>query len=143
MTNVARPLPVPDELTKPFWDAAREGKLAIQRCKACATYYQPPVRECYTCAAVGRLSDLTFEEVSGKGTIYTYTLVHDSRIKAFQEILPYPLIQIELVEQRGLILYGNMPETPVEEIRIGAPAEVFFFDIEGGFKLPDFRLARA
>lgn len=140
MPQLVRPIPVPDELTSPFWDAARAGRLAIQRCQACSTYYQPPVRECYTCAADGKPSALLFEDVSGKGSIYTFTLVHDSRIKAFQEILPYPLVQIELAEQKGIILFGNMPETPVTDLHIGAAVEVFFLDIGNNLKLPDFRI---
>ena len=36
-SKVTRPIPVPNEWTKPFWDAAKRGVLALQRCQAAGT----------------------------------------------------------------------------------------------------------
>ncbi len=141
MEGLSRPLPAPDVLTQPFWDAARQGKLAIQRCQTCHTYYHPPVRECLRCVASGSPCELAFEPVSGRGRIYSHTLVHDTRLKGFEAVLPYRLIQVELAEQVGLLLFANMPDSPGEAIRIGAAVEVVFIEIGDGFVLPEFRLA--
>ena len=137
MKAVRRVPPIPDELTQPFWDAAKEGLLKIQRCQSCRMYCHPPVRECGSCSS----ETLAFEQVSGRGTLYSYTIIHTSRVKGFDGLTPYPVAFIELEEQPGLILCGNMPETAVDELQIGVSTEVFFVDIEGGFKLPDFYIA--
>jgi hypothetical protein len=45
-SQVTRPIPVPNEWTKPFWDAARRGVLALQRCQACGHFQHPPYPTC-------------------------------------------------------------------------------------------------
>ena len=63
-SKVTRPIPVPNEWTKPFWDAAKQGVLALQRCQACGHFQHPPYATCVSCMAI----DLAFEPVSGKGS---------------------------------------------------------------------------
>ena len=84
---------------------------------------------------------LCFEQVSGKGSVFTHTLIRDTRMKGFENIMPYPVVLVELAEQPRLIHYANMPTTNLEDIRIGRPVEVMFIEIGEGFTLPDFRLA--
>jgi uncharacterized OB-fold protein len=132
-----RPLPVANDLTRPYWDAVREGRLDIQRCQRCHTYHQPPLPFCDICD--GR--DLRFETVSGRGTIYTFTVIHANRMPAFDGATPYAIVEVELVEQPGMLLTCNMSGTPPEDIRIGAPVEVTFVDIGDGMVLPDFQYA--
>lgn len=136
-----RPMPAPSPLTQPFWDAAREHRLVIQRCRTCRTYYHPPVPECFHCLASGDASTLRFEPVSGRGVIYTCTKIHTTRMGGFEGVTPYPLVYVALEEQPGLILCCNMPGTSWEELRVGAPVEVMFADYAGA-TLPEFRLAR-
>ena len=135
-----RPIPIPNVLTQPFWDGAKADKLVIQRCQLCHVFYQPPVDVCMDCLARGNTSTLSFETVSGKGVIYGHTLVHDTRLGGFEEILPYPVVLVELEEQKGLILNANMPDTDPAEIHSDVPVEVYFIDIGSGMKLPEFRL---
>jgi hypothetical protein len=132
-----RPTPVPDGLTKPFWDAAKERRFVIQRCQKCKTYWHPPQFQCQTCNA----RDLRFEAVSGRGRIYTHILIHDSQLKAFREVLPYYVVHIELEEQPWLLYQCNMPTTAHKEIKMGAPVEVYFEEISGGMVLPEFQIA--
>ena len=137
-----RPIPVPNPLTQPFWDATKEGKLVIQRCQSCHTCYHPPIQVCMDCLAQGKESTLAFEQVSGRGTIYSHTLIHDTRLAGFEEILPYPVVLVELEEQKGLIVNANMPDTKPEEIHSDVPVEVYFIDVGSGHKIPDFRLVK-
>ena len=74
-SKVTRPIPVPNEWTKPFWDAARQGVLALQRCQSCGHFQHPPYATCVNCIS----TDLTFEPVPGKGIIYSYTIMHRDR----------------------------------------------------------------
>src|SRR5579871_2981660 len=96
-----RPVPVPTPLTQPFWDAAKEGKLAIQRCTQCGRYFHPPTTICLNCHSLA----LEFAPVSGSGKIAARTIMHDPRIQGFGEnVVPFAVIAVELDEQPGLLL---------------------------------------
>ena len=61
--HLPRPIPVPDEVSKPFWDACNEQRLIIQNCKSCDRMQYPPEKLCSSC---GSSEDLDWVEVSGK-----------------------------------------------------------------------------
>jgi len=129
-----RPLPLPNELTEGFWEAARDHRLAVQRCNTCGTYHHPPVPMCTNC----RSSDLAFADVSGRGRIVATTIVRASRIESMagQSLV---LIGVELEEQEGLVLMANLVEAPAEEARVGLPVTVAFEEIGEGYLLPQFK----
>lgn len=128
-----RPEPVPDRLTQPFWDHARSGRLAFQRCAACGSFQHPPGPVCRRC--YGR--DLEFQPVSGRGTVYTYTITHHRVVPGFDDV-PYAVALIEMEEQEGLRMLANLPGTPTDQVRVGLPVEVFF-EARGEQRLPQFR----
>jgi uncharacterized OB-fold protein len=132
-----RPVPVPDELTAPYWEAAAGGTLVIQRCAECTRYQHPPATICLRCGS----NELAFEPVSGGGTIYTYTITYDARTPAFAARQPYAVVWVALDEEPGVRLLTNMPDTPLEDVRIGARVEVYFDELTADVKLPQFRLA--
>jgi uncharacterized protein len=132
-----KPIPVGDALTAPFWDHVNHRRLAIQRCQLCRLYYHPPVAACYDCQA----TELAYELVSGRGTIYSFTITYDARQPAFQAIQPYPVAIVELEEQAALFLLTNMPGTRMEDVNMGAAVEVEFEELAEGHLLPQFRLA--
>ena len=76
-----RALPAITDLTRPFWDAANEGRLAIQRCQACGYYNHPPKPLCDRCLS----DDLAFEDVSGDGTVWSFTVMHQKSIAGFED----------------------------------------------------------
>lgn len=131
-----RPIPVPNTLTQPFWEASKNGQLAIQRCQECGHYYHPPISVCTECYS----GKLAFEPVSGKGRIHTRTIMYDPRIQGFAESVPFAVISVELDEQPGLLFLCNLLDVPAEEAIIGRRVEVAFEPMEGGFVLPQFRL---
>ena len=132
-----RPLPVPNDTTRPFYEAAKQGRLDIQRCARCGTRFLPPLPYCDICDS----REMKWETVSGKGTIYTYTVIHNNTMPAFDGATPYAIVEVELPEQSGLVMTCNMAGTPLEQIRIGAPVEVTFIDIGDDTVIPDFKLA--
>ena len=91
-SKVTRPIPVPNEWTKPFWEAAKQGVLALQRCQACGHFQHPPYATCVSCMAI----DLKFEPVAGKGAIYAYTIMYHTGDKRFAAAVPYASIIVEL-----------------------------------------------
>jgi uncharacterized OB-fold protein len=128
-----RPIPVPSELTEGFWEAAKEERLAVQQCRSCGTYFHPPVSVCQHCQS----ADLGFSDVSGRGKVVSMTLVRSSRIESMagQAII---VLGVELEEQEGLVLIGNLLGADAEEARVGLPVTVAFEDIGEGYKLPQF-----
>ncbi len=129
-----RILPLPDEATEFYWQAASRRELAVQRCRACRTFVHPPRSECVKCAS----KDFAPERVSGRGTVYSFTISHHA---AGGVKTPFALVLVELVEQPGLRILANLLDCPHEQVRCGMPVEVAFEEVEGGVTLPQFRPA--
>lgn len=132
-----KPTPRPSALTEPFWDAAREQRLVVQRCQACQYYNHPPRPVCDNCSS----DQLEFEPVSGRGTVYSYSLMHQKTIAGFGDEVPYLVVVVELEEQPGLFMLTNLPGARVEDVQIGQPVEVTFQPFADDVILPQFRLA--
>jgi uncharacterized OB-fold protein len=133
MAEFNRPLPVPDGDTKPYWDAAKEHRLVIQRCQDCQQAIFYPRSICPHC-----MSDrLAWIEASGKGTIYSYTVVHRAPL-AFADSAPYVVALIDLAE--GVRMMTNVVGAPPADVGIGAAVEVVFDDVTPEITLPKFRL---
>ena len=132
--NRGRPVPVPDDRSRPFWEAAHEHRLVIQRCARCRRYCHPPVATCDACSS----PELAFEQVSGRGTIYTHTVIHDTRISGLTDSLPFVVAFVDLVEQAGLRLTCNLSGVPIDRIVPGAAASVTFIDVDATTSIPDF-----
>jgi len=67
--NTQRPLPTPTTDTRPYWDAAKEERLLIQRCTGCGEPQFYPRGFCVSCLG----DDLEWIEASGRGSVYTFT----------------------------------------------------------------------
>ena len=96
-SQVTRPISVPNEWTKPFWEAARQGVLALQHCQACGHFQHPPYATCVNCMSI----DLKFAPVQGKGTIYSYSIMYHAGDQRFAAAIPYASIIVELDEAQG------------------------------------------
>ena len=137
-SQVTRPIPVPNEWTKPFWDAAKQGVLALQHCRSCGHFQHPPYATCVNCIS----TDLTFEPIEGQGTIYAYTIMYHAGDKRFAAAIPYASIIVELDAAKGALLAGNLLEAPYTEARVGRRVEVVFQKLNNDITLPQFRLAK-
>lgn len=127
------PLPVPTALSRPFWAAANEGRLELQRCNACGTYFWTPQILCKAC-----LSDrLTWMPVSGRGRIYSFTVVHRAPLAAFGT--PYVLATVELDE--GPLMLTQIVGGDPAAVTMEAPVEVAFTRASEDINLYTFRLA--
>ena len=135
-TAQEKPRPLIDDLTRPFWEAAREHRLVIQRCQDCRHFNHPPRPVCHACHSAA----LAFEPVSGRGTIYSFSVMYQPNVTGFGDELPYLNILVELEEQPQLFLVSNLPEAQREQVRIGGKVEVYFEDVDTELALPKFRL---
>ena len=128
---------VPDELTKPHFDAANQDRLEIQNCSPCNRLQNPPMPTCSQCKSA---DDLEWKVVSGKGKIYNYGVVYDCPVRLLQEDQPFNLVVITLDEDPGIQMYSHLPGTPVDEVPVGAVVEVIFEETANGQKVPEWRV---
>jgi uncharacterized OB-fold protein len=129
------PIPKPTELSRPFWEAANDGRLVIQRCDACGAYRWTPQILCTRCQA----EPFTWERVSGVGTIYSFTIVHRAPTTGFQ--VPFVLAVVELVE--GPMMLTQIVDCDPGEVEIGSPVEIAFTRANDDINLYTFALTRA
>jgi uncharacterized OB-fold protein len=134
--NSPKPLPAIDDLTRPFWHAAALHRLVIQHCQECNYFNHPPRPLCDACLS----QHLEFVPVSGRGTVYSYTVMHQPNIAGFEKEVPYINVLVELDEQPRLFMVSYLPISEREKIRIGGRVEVTFEKIDDEVTLPQFRL---
>jgi uncharacterized OB-fold protein len=135
MTDVLPLVPLEDDLTRFHWDGARDGRLLIQRCDDCLVYQHWPNTICRQCLGTA----LSPAEMSGSGTVYTFTVGVQAFHPYFADKLPFILAVIELAEQPGLRMVTNLVECDPDDIRCGMPVEVVFHELTDGVVLPQFR----
>ncbi len=127
------PPPVADTTTLPWWQAAAEHRLVVQRCTSCDQTRHPPAPVCSEC----RSADSDWRELSGRGEVYTYTLVHRP-IAADQE-LPYVIAVIALEAAGGVRIISNLVDVDPEQLEIGLPVELVWEDMSADLAIPRFR----
>lgn len=132
-TDIDRPIPRPSDHSADFWQATTEGRLLIQRCASCSTTIFYPRVNCGACGS----TDLTNEEASGRGSVFTYTVARRPTHKAFADAGPYVIAIVELEE--GPHLTTNIVECDPDDVTIGMEVEVIFADERKGIALPLFR----
>ena len=132
-----RPLPLPDEVTAPFWEGCRRGELLMQRCGDCDRYRFHPRPMCPYCRSFAS----AWDRVSGQGVLYSFVICHPPVLPAFQASAPYAVGLVELIEDPALRMVGGVLGTPPEQLRIGQKLCVSFEEIADGVVLPQWRLA--
>jgi len=127
------PPPMADTTTLPWWQAAAEHRLVVQRCSACGHTRLPPAPVCSEC----RSDDAQWQEVSGRGEVYTYTLVH--RPIAAEQTLPYVIAVIALEGAGGVRMISNLVGVEPEAVHIGMAVEVVWEDMSEDLAIPRFK----
>ncbi len=131
--TVSKPVPVPDDISAPFFDGARNGKLMLQHCGACGTWSFPVRERCPHCFA----AELEWRAASGRGTLYTFAIMHQVMNPGFAGAVPYNIAQIDLEE--GVRITSNVVGIPNDALKIGMTLEVIFEDVSQDVSLPKFR----
>lgn len=132
-----RPVPAPDPLSKPFWDACNEKKLMVQYCTYCERREFPPKPACGEC---GWDFHLTWIEVRGRGIIDGFGITYDTRIRAWAPDQPFNNAVIRLEDHPEIQFFSNLPGVPVGEVPVGAKVEVEFIELEGGQWIPEWKI---
>ena len=138
--TLSKPVPVPDEASRPFFDGARRGVLLLRRCCACGTFMSPtgglgtPLRpRCIGCFS----ADLEWAPAGGRGTLYSFALMHQVYDPAFADEVPYNIAVVELDE--GVRMTANVVGCANDELRIGMPLVVTFEQVSEEVAIPKFR----
>jgi uncharacterized OB-fold protein len=129
----SKPLPIPNQDTEPFWQGCARGELLLQKCSPCGHYRHPPSPICPACLS----PHYRWTASSGRGTVYSFVVVHRALHPAWEKELPYVVAIIELAE--GPHLMSNVVETPVDQVKIGMNVEVFFERASEEIAVPKFR----
>ncbi|HEV2008163.1 MAG TPA: Zn-ribbon domain-containing OB-fold protein [Burkholderiales bacterium] len=132
MTTTERPVPTPDAATAPYWSAAHERRLVMPRCLDCSRYHFYPRTLCPHCGS----ARLEWSECSGRGTVYSYTIVHRAPSPAFAADVPYVVAVVEIDE--GLRLMTNVVGCAPDTVRIGMKVGVTFRQVADDVTLPVF-----
>jgi uncharacterized OB-fold protein len=128
-------LPTIEPESQPFWDAARDHHLMIQRCGACGAAQHYPRALCATCWS----DQVVWEEASGRGTLYTFSIVYMNDLPPFNDRLPYVAAAVDLPE--GPRLMTNVVGADPAELRVGMPLVVDFVQLNEEITAPVFRPA--
>ncbi len=144
-------VPEIDSEWRGYFEAAAGGRLVMRRCDDCQLLRYPPGAGCPWCASLA----WSWQEVSGRGAIYSYEIVAHAIQPGFREWAPYAVVIVELDEQRGVptpdegvrvvanLLTPEFKPEREERVAIGARVEVLFQPITPEFALPQFRLSGA
>ena len=138
MTAPVRPVPVPDDVSAPYWEAAAAHVLKVARCARCHAFTIPIDIVCPHCHSTDPA--FAFEAVSGRATIRSWTIVHQSFLPGFDDDLPFVLADVELVEQPDLRMIGRLLDGSVTALQIGDSVRVAFEDLAPGVAIPAFTL---
>jgi uncharacterized protein len=98
--------PIPDDLDRPFYDAANEDRLVLQYCTTDDRWQYPPEPVCAQC---GSAEHLEWRENDGDGTIYSYAVVYDTPIAALQADQPFNCAVIDLDHAPGINFLSHLP----------------------------------
>ena len=114
-----------------WWEGINRGELPIQRCKGCGVLRHPPRPMCGKCRSTQWDSVVS----SGKGTVYSYVIVHHPQFPGFD----YPLIAAIIDLEEGTRLVSNVVGVDPAGIRVGMPVQLSIEAVDDGLKLPLFR----
>ena len=130
------PQPLADAEAIAWWEAAAEHRLVVQRCTDCAHTRLPPAPICPECRSDGS----EWQEVSGRGEIYSYTVVH--RPIALDQQVPFVIAVVALEGAGGVRMISNIVDADPDELSIGLALEVAWEDMSDDLAIPRFRIVR-
>lgn len=131
-----KPLPLADDLTRPYWTAARAHLLSLQHCQSCRVAIHPPREKCPQC----RGSQFQWQEEPKKGSVYSFIVDHRLMVPGFTE--PYIVVQVvpDGCNEDLVRIVGNLRDCRLDQVAIGMSVEAIFED-GPEITLPQFKPA--
>lgn len=128
------PFPKVTPENRHFWTGGESGELVFLHCPHCHRFVHPPVPRCPFCT----LTDLSPRAVSGRATVYSYTINRQAWFAGLE--MPYVIALVAIDEQPDVRLTTNLVDCNPEDVTIGMPVHVLF-EQRGQAWIPLFRPA--
>lgn len=118
--------------SRAYWEGAGRGELVLQRCQTCQVVQHRPRGFCVSCLS----DDIEHFVASGRGEVYTYSIVRQNQMPQFRNALPYVVAYVQLEE--GPQLLTNIVDCDPDTVSIGMSVRVDFVSTEGELGVPRF-----
>jgi len=138
VASAPKPVPVPDERSAGYWEAASRGVLALPRCARCSHLTLPAGAWCPHCGSTDPA--WTTREIDGAATVRSWTVVRDSFLPGFADDVPYVIVDVELDAEPGLRLLGRLTDGADAPLHLGDRVTVAFDRLDDEFAVPAFTL---
>jgi uncharacterized OB-fold protein len=123
--------------TQPFWAAAREDRLVVPQCTSCGTFRMPPFPICHVCQSDG----VEWVELSGRGTIYSHTVVRHPLHPDLAAVVPYisAIVEVDGTQGEGARFLANVIDCEPEDVSIGMRVEIVWDHVNDDLTVYRFR----
>ena len=118
--------------SRAYWEGAGRGELVLQRCRTCQVVQHRPRGFCVSCLS----DEIEHFVASGRGEVYTYSIVRQNQMPRFRNALPYVVAYVQLEE--GPQLLTNIVDCDPDTVSIGMSVRVDFVSTENGLGVPRF-----
>ena len=131
-TQYQKPTPEINDENRAFWEGCRQGELRVQKCSNCGhiRHLSPACPQCLK-------AEHEWIAASGRGTVYSWIVVHQRYNRAFEEDLPYNVTIVELDE--GPRMVTSLVDVENQDIKAGTLVEVVFDRVTEEITLPKFK----
>ena len=131
-TQYQKPTPEINDENRAFWEGCRQGELRVQKCSNCGhiRHLSPACPQCLQ-------AEHEWVAASGRGTVYSWIVVHQRYNRAFEEDLPYNVTIVELDE--GPRMVTSLVDVENQDIKAGTLVEVVFDRVTEEITLPKFK----
>ena len=130
---MTRFLPEPTKISQPFWNSCKAEAMEIQRCADCETYAFYPVYICPECAS----RKLEWTRVSGRGTVYTYTVAARSLFEDVEGPVVVALVELE----EGAMMTSNIKSADPYGVHVGMKVKLAYESVSDDITLPVIEVA--
>jgi uncharacterized OB-fold protein len=135
LESSSKPVPEVDAESRPFFSAALHEQLALPRCSDCRSFLGLTSNVCTECLS----ENVEWAVVSGRGTLFSFGIMHQKYHPGFANDIPYNIAIVELEE--GPRLQTNIVGIDNGELHVGLPVVVTFERVSDDVALPKFRPA--
>lgn len=135
-TAYQKPIPLKDIDNAPYWDAADNHQLALQKCEDCNAYSQPPGPTCAKCGS----ENVRFEQLGDDitATVYSYVVSYRPFLPGFQDELPTIIALGQLDQIPEVKIMCNILQCEEKDLEIGMPIRMTWIGITEDRALPQW-----
>jgi len=131
-SNFLRPSNLRSPSAREFWRGLSEERFLAPRCKVCEATFFPPRPRCPECVG----EDLEWTELSGRGTLHSWTEVH---IASPEFETPFLLGLVDLEDGIGRFA-AKIMDARAQQLEIGMPVRISYVKPDADFTLYCVRL---